>query len=175
MDAKALQRQIPDSRLPYPKGAYNRAKYVFWRIIYPFHNVGRDVLLGLGIIHHNGRQRFEFGRLAPGKTVDQLLLYLEKEGWGNHFIAWKDEGEIVSVRKLVDFERQYHLRVFADGEVRGHYEYTPESHPYWHMTDVGQEEHRNVFMQTLEGWVTPAAPVLAPISIPAFASALAED
>lgn len=170
MDANALRRQIPDSILPYPKGAYNRAKYVFWRIIYPFHNIGRDFLLFAGIIRHHGRQNFVLGTLAPGKTVEDLLSHLEKGGWGNHFIAWKDEGEIVSVRKLVDFERQYHLRVFADGEVRGHYEYTPESHPYWHMIDRW-EARGDEFLQFLEGWVVPAAPVLAPVRVPAPAFA----
>ena len=28
---------------------------------------------------------------------------------------------------------QYHIRIFCDGEVRGHYEMTPEDHSFTHM------------------------------------------
>jgi hypothetical protein len=145
MDSTALRQSIPDSVLPYPNGLYNRSKYYFWKIIYPFHMTGRDVLLSLKIIHHEGRQNYVLGKIAPGKTAEEFLQYLETKDFFNHFIAWKDDEEIVSVRRLVDFERQYHLRIFDDGEVRGHYEYTPESHPRWHMNEVGQEEHARTF------------------------------
>jgi hypothetical protein len=96
------------------------------------------------------------GTIAPGKNIEDLLKHLEGQGWGNHFIAWKDKDEIVSIRKLVDFERQYHMRMFSDGEVRGHYEYTPESHPKWHVKEVGFESRMSVFMQALENWIVPS-------------------
>ena len=156
MDQTAIQRQIPASVLPYPKGAYNRSKYLFWRIIYPFHNVGRDALLSAGVIHHRGRQNFVLGRIAEGKTLGEFLEYIQEQGFFNHFIAWKDDEEIVSVRRLVNFERQYHLRIFADGEVRGHYEYTPECHPVWHVKEIGQEDRREDFLVFLGEWIVPA-------------------
>jgi hypothetical protein len=157
MDSTALRQSIPDSVLPYPKGLYNRSKYVFWKVIYPFHTTGRDILLATNIIHHEGRQNFVIGHIAPGKTVEDFLKYLETKEFANHFIAWNDEEEIVSVRKLVDFERQYHLRIFSDGDVRGHFEFTPESHPRWHMKKVGQEERREDFLRFLGDWIVPTS------------------
>jgi predicted hydrolase (HD superfamily) len=112
-------------------------------------------LLTCKIIRHEGRQSYVLGHLTEGRTVEDFLDYLKTKDFLNHFIAWKDDGEIVSVRRLVDFERQYHLRVFIDGEVRGHYEYTPESHPIWHMKEVGQENSREDFLDFLGDWVIP--------------------
>lgn len=181
MDEIALRKSIPDSVLPYPKGIYNRSKYVFWRIITPFHNFWRDLLLSLGILKHDCRQKYMIGVLAPGRKVEDFLKYLESRGYGNAFIAWKDTDEIVSVRKLMNFERQYHLRIFSDGEIRGHYEYTPESHPRWHMKEVGQEPYHEEFLRELGfgDWVLPATPVSAFFTARAAASvttaALAED
>lgn len=37
-------------------------------------------------------------------------------------------------------------RVFADGEVRGHYEYTPECAPLSHMKKIGMEDRRHEFL-----------------------------
>ena len=176
MDEIAPKRQIPDSVLPYPRGIYNRSKYVFWKVITPFHNYWRDLLLSLGFIRHEGRQNYVMGTLAPGMTVEDFLDYLVANGWANHFIAWKDEGEIVSVRKIVDFERQYHLRIFADREVRGHYEYTPESHPRWHMKEIGQEAKEEDFLKFLGDWIVTnggsrVASVPRRVTLPAFAGA----
>ena len=156
MDIAALQKQIPDSVLPYPRGLYKRLKYIFWKVIYPFHNLGRDVLLFFGIIHHEGRQDFLFGTLAPGRTVEGFLQHLEQHEFGNHFIAWEDDGEAISVRRLVDFEWQYHLRIYQDGEIRGHYEYTPESHPVWHLREVDMKECRTDFLSFFGDWVALA-------------------
>jgi len=181
MDSEALRRTIPDSVLPYPKGPYNRSKYWIWRIITPFHNFWRDLLLSTGILKHDNRQHYLIGTLAPGRKVEDFLKYLEGEGYGNHFIAWKDTDEIVSVRKLVNFERQYHLRIFSDGEVRGHYEYTPECHPRWHLKEVGQRPYDEQFLQELGDWVVPATPASVFFSAsasayaPAGVSALAEN
>lgn len=167
MDETALRRQIPDSVLPYPRGAYNRSKYIFWKVIYPLHNTGRDILLSAGLIHHpypSGRQDFVLGHLAADRSVEEFVKYLGTQGFCNHFIAWRDSGEIVSVRRLVDFEWQYHLRIFADGEVRGHYEYTPESHPLWHVKEVRQVSRRQDFLSFLGDWVVPVGARVAALA-----------
>lgn len=155
MDENALRQSIPDSVLPYPKGAYNRSKYLFWKLIYPFHNGGRDFLLSIGVIHHEGRQNYPIGKIAPDKDIKDFLNYLEECGYGNQFVALRDDEEVISVRKVIDFEHQYHLRIFRDGEVRGHYEYTPESHPWRHMKKVGQMPYHEDELKFLEGWVDP--------------------
>jgi len=158
MDSIALRQSIPDSVLPYPKGAYNRSKYLFWRVITPFHNYWRDLLLSLGILKHEGRQHYTLGTLAPGRKLEDLLKYLEGKDWGNHFIAWKDEDEVIGIRKLESFERQYHIRVFKNGEIRGHYEYTPECHPRWHLKEIGMEARHKEFLKELGDWIVPATP-----------------
>jgi hypothetical protein len=157
MNAEELHKHITDSVLPFPKGFYNRVKYVvFGKFIYSFHNIVRDILLFLGILRHEGRQDFHIGHLAPGRRVEDFLKHLEQHQFGNNFVAWKDEGEAVSVRRLADFEWQYHLRIHQDGEVRGHYEYTPESHPILHLKEVSMEPRREDFIAWVGDWVTLA-------------------
>src|SRR5579862_9607169 len=135
----SFKGKIPNSVAPFPDGFKNRVKYVLWRIITPGFMFGMRTLLFFRVIHHEGRQNYVFGRLAPGRNVEDFIQYLHRKGFYNHFIAWHDDGQLISLRKLVNFEWQYHLRLFRDGEVRGHYEYTPESHPKWHMQEVGMQ------------------------------------
>src|SRR5262249_32787496 len=136
---EALQRGLPDSRLSFPVATGDRLKYIVWRLYTPFHTMVRDATLRLGITKHEGRQECLQGRIATGKSVGALVNHLVGLGFGNHFIAWKDDGEIVSMRLAETFSHQYHIRIFADGEVRGHYERTPECNPVLHLRAVGQE------------------------------------
>ena len=150
--SEAITR-IPDSVLPYPEGLSNQTKFILWRIASPFFAFFQTLGLKMGILRHEGRQDFVIGRLAPGRTIPALLKHLVEEGYANHFIAWKDDGQIISLRKLESFERQYHVRVFEDGEIRGHYEYTPECHPVLHVKEVDMEERREVFMNAVKDWI----------------------
>jgi hypothetical protein len=100
--------------------------------------------------HDKERQKFHLGWLAPGKTLQDLEKHLHEQwGFGNHFIAWHDSGQVLSWRKLASFDFQYHLRVFDDGEIRGHYEYTPESKPVAHFEEWGEEDHTEEFKKFL--------------------------
>ena len=154
----ALERRIPDSILPYPEGLLDRAKYVLWHILSPgFLFVGQNVLRAVGLLHHEGRQNYVIGKLAPGVSLESFLAYVHGQGFGNHFFAWVDDDQVLSLRKLVSFEWQYHLRVFSDGEVRGHYEWTPEAHPRWHVKEIGMEERREDFLRFLGGWIVPVS------------------
>jgi hypothetical protein len=157
MDEIALRQSIPDSVLPYPKGFRNRSKYVLWKAIYPVHGTGRDVLISLGILHHEGKQNYLLGHIAPGRSMEDFVQYLVERHIRNHFVALRDDDEVASLRRVVDFEHQYHLRIFKNGEVRGHFEYTPESHPKWHMKKVGQEARRADFLEMLGDWIIPAS------------------
>jgi hypothetical protein len=148
-----LEAPLPDSVLPYPKGLWNRTKYVFWKSITPGYTWGRHTLENLGVIHHEGRQRYVIGTLREDRTLADFLHYIEAGGFANHFIAWDDDDQIVSVRKLVDFEWQYHLRIFKDGEVRGHFEYTPESHPLWHLKEKNMQQRSDEFLDFVGDWV----------------------
>ena len=155
MENAIVRNVIPNSVLPYPEGFWDRIKYFLWKIITPCHPYGRDALLKLHIIHHEGRQDYVIGRMAPGVKLEDFLRYLHTQGFSNHFIAWEDDGQVVSLRKLVNFKWQYHLRIFGDGEVRGHYERTPEGHPIWHLKEIGREERRKDFLRFIGDWVVP--------------------
>src|SRR5262249_29271673 len=89
-------RALPASRMTYPAEIYNRAKYLFWRFYTPYHSRLRDMALASGIIHHEGRQDFLLGKVAPGETLKSFISHCIDKGYGNHFIAWHDEGEVVS-------------------------------------------------------------------------------
>jgi len=148
-------RTIPSSRMVYPPELKNRFKYALWRVVTPIHPYVRDVgqALGLARIHqkHAGRQDFLLGTV-PKESIEPFIKFLLQKGFGNHFIAWKDQGEVVSLRLVNDFTYQYHVRVFEDGEVRGHYEYTPECRPWLHLKAIGQEHRKEEFSKLLQEW-----------------------
>lgn len=104
--------------------------------------------------HDKGRQPYHIGWLAPGKTLKDLENYLhEKWNFGNHFVAWTDSDQVLSWRKLESFDYQYHLRVFNDGEIRGHYEYTPESKPVAHFVEIDEQERADDFKKFLGDYI----------------------
>ena len=134
----------------------DKIKQKIWDFIYGFFLPIRSFLLRIGIIwHKKGRQKYHVGWLAPGKTLEELKNHLHgKWGFGNHFIAWVDKGQVLSWRKLTDFQDQYHLRVFSDGEIRGHFEFTPEAHPIEHFEEKGEKECRKDFLKFLGDFVS---------------------
>lgn len=136
--------------------SFEKLKQKIWHFIYKFFPTLQRGLLRVHFIWHDQkRQRFHIGWLAPGKTLGGLKKHLhEKWGFGNHFVAWSDPEQVLSWRKLEDFNHQYHLRVFSDGEIRGHYEYTPEGHPIEHFDERGEGFHRGQFLKFLGEFVT---------------------
>ena len=126
-----------------------------WDFVYSFFVPFRNYLLKIGLISHKkGRQRYHLGWLAPGRTLEDLKKHLhDKWGFGNHFVAWIDEGQVLSWRKLTDFRDQYHLRVFEDGEICGHFEYTPEAKPIEHFVEKGEVDKTPDFLKFLGDFV----------------------
>ena len=149
-------KTLPASQMVRPEAIIDRAKYAFWRFYTPYHAAVRDTLLSVGVVSHEGRQNFLLGHLAPGKKIKDFTSFLIERGYGNHFIAWKDDGEVVGLRYVENFVYQYHIRIFKDGEVRGHYEYTPECHPWWHYKAFGQVSRRDEFLDFLSDWIVPS-------------------
>lgn len=135
---------------------FDRLKQKIWHFIYKFFPTFQRGLLKLHFIWHDKeRQKFHIGYLAPGKTLDMFKRHLHSQwGFGNHFVAWGDDGQVLSWRKLEDFNHQYHIRVFSDGEIRGHYEYTPEGHPVAHFDEKGESFQRAQFLKFLGDFVT---------------------
>lgn len=122
--------------------------------IAPFFIFLRKVLLELGLLRHKIRQRYLLGTLKEGRTVKDFHSFLYKNGFRMTFYEWIDKDQELGVRKLVDNTHQYHLRVFKDGEVRGHYEKTPERHPIDHMYQRGMEPYREEFLNMIGDWIT---------------------
>lgn len=85
---------------------------------------------------HNFRQKYLLGRLNANYNKESLEGMLQKEGFEKAIIAWRDPGQVLSMRKIHDEIFQYHIRLFIDGEIRAHYEYSPESHPLNHFLEV---------------------------------------
>ena len=137
-------------------------KYAFWRIAAPLHPYIRDLSVRLGLVDfdqfldHKGRQKFLLGMLAPSVSADDIVEYLMECGYGHNHVAWEDNGEVASLRLADGFRYQYHIRIFSDGEVRGHYEHTPEAHPLKHYYEVGMEERRDYFLAVLGEHIVPA-------------------
>lgn len=142
-------KEIPASQMIFPDRLSEQLKYIFWRFYTPFHPYFRDLLLSLGIAHHSGRQNYLIGKIAPGQSVRDFVSYLVKLGYGNHFIAWIDQGEVAGLRYVKDFRHQYHIRVFEDGEIRAHYEYTPECYPLLHLKAINQIDCRDEIIRTV--------------------------
>ena len=141
---------FPDSSL----SRWDRAKQSFWRFIFPIFPYVRDVGLKLRIIRHTvARQDFHIGYLAPGRTAQELEAHLQREGFDNDGVAWIDDGEVVGLRRRVNFKYQYHLRLFKDGELRGHYELTPECNPIAHLAEWDFQDRTDEFLEFLDGWV----------------------
>ncbi len=127
-------------------------KQKFWRMLYPIFPTLEHKFL---FLHETERQKFHIGWLAQGKTLAELKLHLSKEwGFGNHFVAWEDKTQVLSWRKLDSFEKQYHLRVYSDGEIRGHYEFTPEAAPYKHFTEIDEQSKTEDFLKFLGEYVS---------------------
>ncbi|MFI5260688.1 MAG: hypothetical protein ACHQU0_02770 [Candidatus Paceibacteria bacterium] len=158
-------KDIPRSRMEYPTRFFDQIKYWFWIVYTHFYPAIRRVAYHLGIgeffINYfeggsKGRQNFLIGTLAPERSARDCAFFLVENGYGNHFVAWKDRGEIASLRKTVGFEYQYHVRIFDDGEIRCHYEYTPECHPFLHMIQAKFEDRSPEFKELLKDWIVPA-------------------
>ncbi|MDQ3076292.1 MAG: hypothetical protein M3Q34_04165 [bacterium] len=130
------------------------AKKKMWHSLYEIFMNFQKFLVKYGIVHYKSRQEYHIGWLASGKTLEELRLHLHSEwGFGNHFVSWIDNGQVLSWRRLVDPKNQYHLRVFYDGEIRGHLEPTPESGIFNHILKKGMKEAQTDFLKFLGEFV----------------------
>ncbi|HYF13378.1 MAG TPA: hypothetical protein VD928_03725 [Candidatus Paceibacterota bacterium] len=159
---KELRNSLPHAHMVFPDELINRVKYYIWRVYTPYHPFFRDLAIKLRLVsitkkveRFGARQRYLLGTIAPNETVEGVIEHLLSKGYGNHFVAWEDDGEVVSLRYVENFKYQYHLRIFEDGEVRGHYEFTTECHPLKHFYEIGFEDRREHFLSVLGDKITP--------------------
>jgi hypothetical protein len=150
-------KDLPHARMQFPDTTLDRCKYVLWKIYTPLHPHVRDISTKLGIVRHEGRQHFLIGKLDASRSLRAFVSFLIEQGFGNHFIAWEDTDEVISLRRTDGFRYQYHLRIFSDGEVRCHYEYTPEYRPIQHLIQVGFEDRTPEFREIVQDWIVTGA------------------
>lgn len=131
--------------------SFQKFQQKVWRGLYPIFPWMEHHML---FFHEKARQQFHLGWIAPDKTLADLKRHLAKNwGFGNHFVAWEDTDQVLSWRKLISFSEQYHLRVYSDGEIRGHFEYTPEAKPLKHFEEVGEKPKSEDFKKFLSGFI----------------------
>jgi len=147
-------KQLPRSRVAYPQDARDQLMYWCFKAYTPFHKPVRATSLALGLLKHEGRGDFLLGTLDAKHSMRDFVSFLVGHGFANHFITWKEEGEFVSLRRTTGFKYQYHVRIFTDGEVRGHFEYTPECHPILHIREIGVEDRTDEFKNLVQDWLT---------------------
>lgn len=150
---------LKESAMPLSFASSERFRQWIWKLVFPFFPYVRDGLLKLGIVRHGIRQFYHVGWLRPGRTPRELEEHLRRYGFDEDRIAWVDPGEIVDLRRRVNFEYQYHLRLFEDGELRGHYELTPEYKPIAHLNERDFSDRRGAFLEFLGDWAVTEKPV----------------
>lgn len=118
-----------------------RGNELFWRLVYFVYRPGvRRIYCWLcDFISPRRRQEFLVGTLPQNVPHETFAEFLHRRGFEPIMLSWIDPGEKINLRKRVDGERQYHVRVFHDGEIRGHLEFAPESRPLAHLMEWGFE------------------------------------
>ena len=130
--------------------------YKFWRFIGKLsvskviYKNGRDLFLFLRLASHSGRQKYSIGFLK--KRVN-LRNHLERVGYEDDYYAWVDDEEVLSMRKVDKEYFQYHIRLFKDGEVRGHHEYLPDGFPLKHVREVCFKNKKKYFRELLNHYL----------------------
>ncbi len=110
----------------------------------------QNLLQKTKIIKYPGRQPYHVGWVAPGKSLDDLRLQLHANwGFGGQFMSFEDTEQVLSWRKIEPHGGQYHIRIFKDGEIRGHYEKMPETGVLEHLSEKGQREAKEDFIKFL--------------------------
>lgn len=103
-----------------------------WHLLYAAHPPVRAALQIGG--RHKDRHPYLLGLFNVEKyTIKDLAYHLIEFGFEKDRLAWKEEGEVLSMRKVDGKKFQWHIRMYKDGEVRAHYEYSPEVHPLKHL------------------------------------------
>jgi len=104
----------------------------------------RRIVLYYGILTHSGKQRFYICKLNK-KLLKKFADYLKKKGYEKDRYAWVDSGELFSLRKINKKIYQYHIRIFKNREIHGHYEYAPDRRPLKHLESTNLRRKRKYF------------------------------
>lgn len=129
-------------------------KKKFWKYAHKPLMWIRDRLVNIGVIKHVGRQNFVLGKLKENTDMSSFTFYLiNNYGFEIQNFAWIDSDQVVSLRKPHMDIFQYHLRVYQDGEVRGHYEFAPEARALDHFLEIGFHDRSDDFMEWIREFI----------------------
>lgn len=131
-------------------------KEILWTLLRPFWPPLRWILRTIGMRPFGPRQRSHLGWLAPGKTPAEFRTFLKSIGFRHDPFAWVDDDEVFGLRNCFTFKYQQHVRLYRDGEVRGHQEITPEYDDLTHVRDQGR--NTGDLMVVLEDWLIQKKP-----------------
>lgn len=124
-----------------------------WKVIYVIYPPVLRILEKLNF--HYVRQDYLWGKLNPKYTQTDLKNFLLKKSFSPAILAWRDPGEILSLRLTDNKIFQHHIRLFDDGEIRGHHEYSSEGNPLFHIFRVGLRDDREFFQSLLGDYMIP--------------------
>ncbi len=122
-----------------------------WKVVYATYPRFLRVLERIGF--HSGRQPYVLGVLHSKYRPEDLQAHLLAHGFEPALLAWKDSDEILSLRKVDKHVYQLHLRLYSDGEIRGHYEYSSEGNPVGHVFNSAFRKGDDVFIPLLDGYL----------------------
>jgi hypothetical protein len=122
-----------------------------WNLVYKIYPKLLRVFETCGF--HTGRQPFVVGRLSARHDAQALEVHLKANGFTPAVLAWKDSGEVLSMRKIDKHIFQWHIRLHSDGEIRGHYEYSSEGNPWGHVSSGVFEPDKDFFLELLQGFL----------------------
>ncbi len=112
----------------------------------------RSLFVGMDFIKApKGRQDFALGFLKDSVSLEEFASKIKSLEFFTEKMAFVDPDEILGMRKLDKNNPgfQYHIRVYKDKEVRGHYEKTPEDAPVDHFNEIGFESRREDFISMI--------------------------
>jgi len=99
-----------------------------WSLVYSIYPPILRLLEKTGL--HKEHKDFRIGVV---KDISGARAFLENQGFEDAILAWKAKGEVVSMRSIYNGRFQHHIRVFENGVVKGHKEYSPEGNPLGHI------------------------------------------
>lgn len=87
-------------------------------------------------------------------NVDEIQNRLAEHGWQLHYKGYVHEGQVCQWRKVVNGGKyEYHIRLYEDGTVTGHFSLTPEKGFIRHLFAIGSrsmtKEEANELMSQL--------------------------
>lgn len=129
---------------------------MIWKIIYFIYPPFLRILEAFHF--HQTRQDFLLGFKNKKYSSTDLKNFLLQQGFSTAVLAWKDPGEVFGLRLIDKKVFQHHIRLFSDGEIRGHYEYSSEGNSFGHIFNVGFRDDRDFFKSLLGDYLIADAP-----------------